>query len=77
MMGVARMILVSFSTGVATSRILQKTNRLVHRQEGSVMLYPTQETLGTDVSLCFQHSMLQWLGLRIFHRTHSVGDRKL
>jgi hypothetical protein len=77
MMGVARMILVSFSRDLATSRILQKTNRLAHRQEGTVMSHPRQ---GTLVHRClavlpaFDASMGRtW----IFDRTHSVGDGKL
>jgi hypothetical protein len=76
-MGVARMILPSFSTGLATSRILQKTNRLADRQEGTVMSYPTQETLVhrcLTVLPAFDATMGRtW----IFDRTPSVGDRKL
>jgi hypothetical protein len=76
-MGVARMISASFSTGLATSRILQNTNRLADRQEGTVMSYPTQETLVhrcLTVLPAFDATMGRtW----IFDSTPSVGDDQL
>ena len=41
--GVTRLILVSGCKSLDTSRILQKTNRLAHRQEGAVISYHEQD----------------------------------
>ncbi|KIJ97820.1 hypothetical protein K443DRAFT_104996 [Laccaria amethystina LaAM-08-1] len=46
------MILISFSTSLATSRILQKSNRLAHRQERTVMPCQTQETPMVHTGRC-------------------------
>ena len=68
-MGLARMIFVSCSTGLATLRILHKANQFTRRDERSCRTKRKKLQWCTDGLFCFQCSIL-----RIFSRAHSVDD---